>query len=73
MIVEVLIVDGQLLGFDLLLGIDAIKELGGVHLTELGEAHIGTQTSVPAFRSTSPISVRCSIRVLKHALYHGNG
>ena len=34
MIVEVLVVDEQLLGFDLLLGIDAIKELGGS-----GEAH----------------------------------
>ena len=41
MIVEVLVVDVQLMGFDLLLGIDMIKELGGVHPTELGEAHFG--------------------------------
>ena len=40
-IVEVLVVDGQFLGFDLLLGIDVIKELGGVHLIKLGEAHFG--------------------------------
>ena len=31
----------QLLGFDLLLGIDAIKLLGGVYLTESGEARFG--------------------------------
>ena len=36
--IEVLAVDKQLLGFDLLLGIDAIKELVGVYLTESGEA-----------------------------------
>ena len=38
--IEALIVD-KLLGFDLLLGIDAIKLLGGVYLTESGEAHFG--------------------------------
>ena len=32
--IEALVVDKQLLGFNLLLGIDAIKELGGVHLME---------------------------------------
>ena len=37
--IEALVVDKQLLGFDLLLGIGAIKELGGVYLTESGEAH----------------------------------
>ena len=41
MIVEVLVVDRHLLGSDLLLGIDAIKELRGMHLTELGEVHFG--------------------------------
>ena len=39
--IEALVVDKQLLGFDLLLGIDAIKELGGVYLTEAGEARFG--------------------------------
>ena len=39
--IEALVVDKQLLGFDLLLGIDAIKELGGVHLTESSEARFG--------------------------------
>ena len=39
--IEALVVDKQLLGFDLLLGIDTIKELGGVYLTESGEAHFG--------------------------------
>ena len=39
--IEALVVDKQLLGFDLLLGIDAIKELGGVYLTESGEARFG--------------------------------
>ena len=38
---EALIVDKQLLGFDLLLGIDAIKEFGGVYLTESGELRFG--------------------------------
>ena len=33
MIVEVPVIDGQLLGFHLLLGIDVIKELRGVHMT----------------------------------------
>ena len=40
-IVKVLVLGGWLLGFDLLLGIDAIKELGGVHLTKSGEVHFG--------------------------------
>ena len=35
--VEVLIVDGELHGFDLLLGLDAIKLLGGMSLTSTGE------------------------------------
>ena len=39
--IEALEVDKQLLGFDLLLGIDAIKELGGVYLTESGETRFG--------------------------------
>ena len=39
--IEALVVDEQLLGFDLLLGIDAIKELGGVYLTESGKARFG--------------------------------
>ena len=36
---DVLIVDSQLLGFDLLLGIDIIKALGGVRIDGRGEAH----------------------------------
>ena len=39
--IEALVVDKQLFGFDLPLGIDAIKELGGVYLTESGEARFG--------------------------------
>ena len=39
--IEALVVDKQLLGFNLLLGIDAIKELGGVYLTESGKARFG--------------------------------
>ena len=39
MTTEVLVVDGQLLGFDLLLGIDTITELGGVHITRSGKVH----------------------------------
>ena len=34
--VEVLVVDGKLLGFDLLLGFDIIKKLGGVCMTRDG-------------------------------------
>ena len=39
--IEALVVNEQLLGFDLLLGIDAIKEIDGVYLTESGEARFG--------------------------------
>ena len=39
--IKALVVDKQLLGFDLLLGIDAIKEISGVYLTESGEARFG--------------------------------
>ena len=39
--IEALVVDKQLLGFILLLGIDVIKELGGVYLTESGKARFG--------------------------------
>ena len=39
--IEALVVDKQLLGFGQLLGIDAIKELGGAYLTESGEARFG--------------------------------
>ena len=39
--IEALVVDKQLLGFDLLLGIDVIKELGSVNLTESGKACFG--------------------------------
>ena len=39
--IEALVVDKQLLGFNLLLGINAIKELCGVYLTESGEARFG--------------------------------
>ena len=35
--IEVLVVDGDLLGFDLLLGLDTIKQLGGVTVTGAGE------------------------------------
>ena len=34
--VEVLVTDGKLLGFDLLLGFDIIKKLGGVYMTRDG-------------------------------------
>ena len=47
-IVEVLDVDERLLGFDLLQGIDAIKELGGLHLTESGEASFGNPNKCAA-------------------------
>ena len=39
--IEALVVDKQLLGFDLQLGIDVIKELSGVYLTKSGEACFG--------------------------------
>ena len=39
--IEALVVDKQLLGFDLLLGINVIKELGCVYLTESGEVRFG--------------------------------
>ena len=39
--IEALVVDKQQLGFDLLLGIKVIKELGGVYMTESGEVRFG--------------------------------
>ena len=39
--IEEFVVDKQLLGCDLLLGIDMIRLLGGVYLTESGEARFG--------------------------------
>lgn len=35
---DALVIDSQLLGFDLLIGMDVIKMLGGVSITESGEA-----------------------------------
>ena len=37
--IDALIVEGQLLEFDILLGIDAIREHGGAHITWLGKVH----------------------------------
>ena len=36
---NVLVVNSKPLGFDLLLGMDIIKKLGGVHIDEGGKAH----------------------------------
>lgn len=36
-VIEVLVMVGDLLGFDLLMGIDAIKALGGVSILKSGE------------------------------------
>ena len=36
---NVLVVNSKPLGFDLLLGMDVIKKLGGVHIDEGGKAH----------------------------------
>ena len=52
--IEVLVVDKQLLGFDLQLGIDAIKLLGGVYLTESGEARFGGLNSCAAISINEP-------------------
>ena len=38
-VVDMLAMDGDLLGFDLLLGFDVIRLLGGVHINEHGEAN----------------------------------
>ena len=54
MIVEVLFVDGRLLGFDLLLGIDMIKELEGMHLTESGEVRFGNLNKCAAISIDKP-------------------
>ena len=53
-IVEVLFVDGRLLGFDLLLGIDVIKELRGVHLTKSGKARFGNPNKCAAISINEP-------------------
>ena len=38
-VVDMLAMDGDLLGFDLLLGLDVIRLLGGVHVNEHGETN----------------------------------
>ena len=52
--IEALVVDKQLLGFDLLLGIDALKELGGVYLTESDKAHFGSLNRYAAISINDP-------------------
>ena len=52
--IEALVVDKQLLGFDLQLGIDMIKLLGGVYLTESGEAHFGCLNRCAAISIDEP-------------------
>ena len=61
--IEALVVDKQLLGFDLLLGINAIKELGGVHLTESGKARFGGLNRCAAISINKPdfsVTYNCS-------------
>ena len=41
--IHVLVVDSKLLGFDILLRIDIIKQLGGVYITELGKIRFFNQ------------------------------
>ena len=53
-IIEVLVVDERLLGFDLLLGIDAIKDLGGMHLTKSGEARFRNPNRCAAILINEP-------------------
>ena len=53
--IEALVVDKQLLGFDLLLGIDAIKEHGGVYLTESGEVRFGGLHRCAAISIDEPV------------------
>ena len=52
--IKALVVDKQLLGFDLLLGIDAIKLLGGVYLTESGKARFGGLNRCAAISINEP-------------------
>ena len=52
--IEALVIDKQLLGFDLLLGIDAIKELSGAYLTESGEARFGGLNRCAAISINEP-------------------
>ena len=52
--IEALVVDKQLLGFDLLLGINVIKELSSVYLTESGEAHFGGLNRCAAISIVKP-------------------
>ena len=54
--IKVLVVDGALLGFDLLLGLDVIKQLGGVIVTSTGDVNF-PQSSEPfcaAIRISEP-------------------
>ena len=51
---EALVIDKQLLGFNLLLGINVIKELGGVYLTESGKAHFGCLNRCVAISINEP-------------------
>ena len=52
--IEALVVDKQLLGFDLLLGIDAIKEIGGAYLRESVKARFGGLNRCAAISINDP-------------------
>ena len=68
--IEALVVDKQFLGFDLLLGINAIKELSGVYLMESGKAHFGRLNRCAAISIDKP---DFSVTVTKNGLHHANG
>ena len=71
--IEALVVDKQLLDFDLLLGIDAIKLLGGVYLTESGETRFGGLNRCAAIFINERTLAWRTIAGKKNGLRHGNG
>ena len=66
-----LIVDKQLLGFDLLLGIDVIKDLGGVYLTESVKVRFGGLNRCAAISIDEPdfsMTYDCVMEMVERSL-----
>ena len=73
--ISVLVVCGKPIGFDLLLGIDAIKALGAWLLNQQDRYNSATRklSSVQPFPSINPISPQLSTITTGPGLWHGSG
>ena len=55
-VVEMLAIDGDLLGFDPLIGLDVIRQLGGVHINERGESNFPIK--VPSISAAVVVKIK---------------